>query len=254
MIEQLGVRGVQVEELYDLEGSGDSSAFGFIFLFKWTGIEARSMSVSTTTPEGMFFARQEVANACATLAILHILLNSTVDVGPVLTNFRDFTQDLPADMRGLCLSNSLEIRQAHNEFGDLEAQLAHGAEDAEGTQDPFHYVAFVRKNGVLYELDGMRDGPVAHGAVGDEWASRVLEIVRERVAHHAQTDIRFSLMAVVADQREWLRSQPALASVLADEEAKWSGYRKRRLQSVPSVSAKVQDLLASLQAKGLLSK
>ena len=35
LIDDLGVKGVQVEEIYDLSKPLDSSIFGFVFLFKW---------------------------------------------------------------------------------------------------------------------------------------------------------------------------------------------------------------------------
>ncbi len=69
MIDDFGVKGVQVEEIYDLSKPLDSSIFGFIFLFKWierrsrrsksAGLEASSNYV--TDPNlinKMFFAHQ----------------------------------------------------------------------------------------------------------------------------------------------------------------------------------------------------
>ena len=190
---------------------------------------------------------------------MHILLNSSVDLGPVLENFKSFSQELPSDMRGLCLSNSLEIRQIHNEFGNLNEILAFGddedeKDDGKKSKDPFHFVAFIYKNGTIYELDGLKESPKTHVKCDvTEWESKVLEIIRTRVAPDSESEIRFNLMALCADRRESLKAEiaglsaklsseysenesPEKTSLLTkrfqaqqeldEEEAKWSRYRK----------------------------
>ena len=191
---------------------------------------------------------------------MHILLNfdggenENVQLGSVLENFKSFSQDLPADMRGLCLSNSLEIRQIHNEFGNIEEILAFGEEDEdigkdnkEKSKDPFHFVSFISKNGQIYELDGLRDAPLVHFVEEEmememaedgkgncssnssslsenkesenkksEWTTKVLEIIKKRT--RGNTEIRFNLMAVVVDRRERLRAEIAELNVKIDND------------------------------------
>lgn len=62
-----------------------------------------------------------IHNACATQALLHVLLNAPhLDVGPVLENFRSFTLPLPPEMRGDAMNGADEIRRAHNSFARAE--------------------------------------------------------------------------------------------------------------------------------------
>lgn len=273
-----------------------SNVFGFIFLYKWerTDIGNSDNPVQELDFEAdVFFAKQEISNACATQAILHILLNADekhFERGEILSNFLSFAKDLPADMRGLCLSNSLEIRQAHNEFGNLEEYLAFGDDDEDNdkaknkSQEPFHFVAFIYKDSTVYELDGLKDAPVKYPCSDGLWTEKVLKIICDRIT--GKQEVRFSLMAVVDDQRESLKSRLQeltdrieantedcrelkaerfkLQQLYDDEVAKWTRYRKdwearkREMAKVavptvkaPALSAPVQNLLKSLESKGL---
>ena len=52
-------------------------------------------------------------------AIINLLLNidsNDVSLGNTLENFKNFTQNFDAGLRGLTLSNSEEIRELHNSF------------------------------------------------------------------------------------------------------------------------------------------
>eukprot|EP00096_Caligus_rogercresseyi_P012700 TRINITY_DN5410_c0_g1_i2.p1 TRINITY_DN5410_c0_g1~~TRINITY_DN5410_c0_g1_i2.p1 ORF type:complete len:141 (+),score=31.20 TRINITY_DN5410_c0_g1_i2:46-423(+) len=91
LCEDMGVPGVQVEEIYDLESlkgeeEDESPVLGFIFLFRWME-ERRSRKKLTEATEhlyekdptivnnSLFFAQQMVPNSCATHALVSILLN-----------------------------------------------------------------------------------------------------------------------------------------------------------------------------------
>lgn len=75
--------------------------YGLIFLFKWRP-ESDPRPVEPEGHSRVFFARQIITNACATQAILSILMNSpSVELGDELTQLRDFSLLFPPDMKGM---------------------------------------------------------------------------------------------------------------------------------------------------------
>ena len=105
LVESFGVRNVELSELWSLddgslaaltnpmEGVENAAVHGLIFLFKWQsssshkndgGNDAEEANLEDghgvpltgdDVPPGMFFAKQVTHNACATQAILSVLLN-----------------------------------------------------------------------------------------------------------------------------------------------------------------------------------
>ncbi|KAG0211425.1 ubiquitin carboxyl-terminal hydrolase [Mortierella sp. GBA30] len=210
LIKGIGVSGIQVEEIYsiDRETLEDlKPVHGLIFLFKWQGRDPAAVSESQAPIEydndNVFFAQQVITNACATQAILSILMNSpTVQLGEELTNFKSFVSDFPAELKGHAISNSDVIRAVHNSFARSDPFINEMNDpNAKEKEDLFHFIAYTPVNGNLYELDGLQEGPRNHGPCpGDSWLDKVGPIIQARMAQYAGGEIRFNLMAVVDDR------------------------------------------------------
>jgi hypothetical protein len=61
------------------------------------------------------------------------------------------------------------------------------------------FIAFVPFNGTVYELDGLKAGPVVLGH-GEDWLTIVRPAIEERMARYSQGEIRFNLMAIVGSR------------------------------------------------------
>ncbi|KAB5536777.1 hypothetical protein PHYPO_G00111250 [Pangasianodon hypophthalmus] len=221
LVEDFGVKGVQVEEIYDLQSKCQSPVYGFIFLFKWIEERRSRRKVSTLVDEtsvidddivnDMFFAHQLIPNSCATHALLSVLLNcSGVELGSTLSRMKAFTKGFSPESKGYAIGNAPELAKAHNSHARPEPR--HLPEKQNGisavrTMEAFHFVSYVPIKERLFELDGLKTYPIDHGPWGEEeeWTDKARRVIMERIglatAGEPYHDIRFNLMAVVPDRR-----------------------------------------------------
>ncbi|TPX39252.1 hypothetical protein SeMB42_g06390 [Synchytrium endobioticum] len=261
LVENFGVHGFEFQEIWDLESLERENPLGIIFLFKYIP-SAPSGLVQEDAP-GVFFAKQVINNACATQAIISILLNrSDIDPGPILSEFKAFTAEFPPDMRGYALSNSDQIRTIHNSFAKSDPFISDQTKDPEEEEDAFHFISYLPINGALYELDGLRSGPILHGQCDEKaWIKTVKPIIERRIGEYASEEIRFNMIALVKSKRAEIRKQLGTASeseqhtlqdMLALEEEKWSKWRSENSRRKHNWIAFAVELLKQLAAKGQL--
>lgn len=212
LMELIGVKNVEVEELYALDSDHLNSirpVYGLIFLFKWQGGPPAAREAAD--PPGIFFANQVVTNACATQAILSILLNQddSVDIGDELRNLKEFGLALDPVMRGEVIGTSDVIRAAHNSFSPPEHMLGDPSAPKSGEkEDAFHFVSYIHRSGCIWELDGLQSGPIKLAECSEnEWPDRVGPLIQERITKYSEREIRFNLMALIRDRRVVLREQ-----------------------------------------------
>ncbi|XP_047560242.1 ubiquitin carboxyl-terminal hydrolase isozyme L5 isoform X2 [Lutra lutra] len=245
-----GCRGAQVEEIWSLEPENFEKlkpVHGLIFLFKWQpGEEPAGSVVQDSRLDTIFFAKQVINNACATQAIVSVLLNCThqdVHLGETLSEFKEFSQSFDAAMKGLALSNSDVIRQVHNSFA-RQQMFEFDAKTSAKEEDAFHFVSYVPVNGRLYELDGLREGPIDLGACNqDDWISAVRPVIEKRIQKYSEGEIRFNLMAIVSDRKMIYEQKIAELQRQLAEEPMDTDQGSNMLSAIQSEVAKNQMLI-----------
>uniref|UniRef100_A0A671SR61 Ubiquitin carboxyl-terminal hydrolase n=1 Tax=Sinocyclocheilus anshuiensis TaxID=1608454 RepID=A0A671SR61_9TELE len=276
LIKGFGCKGAQVEEIWSMEPENFENlkpVHGLIFLFKWQpGEEPAGSIVQDSRLEEIFFTKQVINNACATQAIVSVLLNCThpdMHLGETLTEFKEFSQSFDAAMKGLALSNSEVIRQVHNSFA-RQQMFEFDAKSSAKEEDAFHFVSYVPANGRLYELDGLREGPIDLGVCNeDDWISAVRPVIEKRIqkggyyccspcsfmtelgfikaflllnpSRYSEGEIRFNLMAIVSDRKMiYEKKIVELQAQLTEEEPMDTDQSGNHVSSIQSEIAKYQ--------------
>lgn len=203
LIDNFGVKDVAVEEIYALsEIPMDKKNHGFIFLFKYQQGDYQADNRPIASEEetgGLFFAKQTIQNACATQAILSVLFNSpSLDLGLSLSEFKEFTREFDPESRGLSIGNSEIIRNAHNLFARPEVFVSDDEKYSKKggkSEDVYHFIAYVPFNGSVYELDGLKPGPINIGA-GEDWIQVAKPAIEERMAKFSASETAFALLTI----------------------------------------------------------
>ena len=207
LIKNIGVKGVQVDEIIDLDVLENDSepVYGLIFLFKYLQNSGYKPNVLSFWDPDLYFAKQEVQNACATQAILGILLNNEdkLDIGLTLKELKSFSKDMDPTTRGLAISNSEKIRVEHNKFSHPEPFIFTKTKAVDG-DDVFHFVAYIHFKNAIYEIDGLQNGPILikENVKNEDWIKEVKPSILNRINLYAQSEIKFNLLALVPDRLE----------------------------------------------------
>jgi ubiquitin carboxyl-terminal hydrolase L5 len=216
LVENIGVRDVEFQEVVSLDEASLAElgeVLGLIFLFKWRD-DVPPRNTMSAVPEGLFFAKQVINNACATQAILSVLMNTTpdqLDIGETLNDLRSFTEGLDDESKGFAIGNSELIRKSHNSFRpSVSLEILHEEDKRKG--EAFHFVSYVWFNGKVFELDGLQAGPVQVGdcAERSSWLSVVGPHIQSRIEEYTSagdSEIRFNLLAITKDRRTALKAQ-----------------------------------------------
>lgn len=148
--------------------------------------------------------KQTIREACGSYGLLHCAINGParefIAPGSTLEKLRNAAIPLDKDARAQMLYDNEEFEKAHQSVApmgdtpmpDLGPDPAHG-----------HFVAYVKANGHLWELEGSREGPLDRGVLQDGedvLSPRALELGLKRIidlqGSSGEKDIRFSCTAL----------------------------------------------------------
>jgi len=278
-----GVEGIECVELIDLEDmSSVSDALGFIFFLykcqKEDNIEGSFVQDSRL--DKIFFAQQVITNACATQALINILMNcdaNKIKLGEILTSLKGFCEGFDANMKGLTISNSDQIRAVHNSFSNstiFEFDDKFSPKNA----DSFHFISYIPIENRLYELDGLQVAPLDHGPIeaGTNWVHAACPVIRARMNRYLSSNIHFSLLVLVPERKalytarleELTRKKETQGTIIdaesaemnelrekiAYEHSKMQGYHVENVRRRHNYLPMIITLLSQIAAKGKLTE
>ncbi|TVY80856.1 Ubiquitin carboxyl-terminal hydrolase [Lachnellula suecica] len=239
ILREYGVEDVKVQEAFGLDDEMlaflHRPVYGLIFLFRYHDEKDDIDDENTPNcPKHVWFANQTTNNACATIALLNIVMNvPEINLGEALGSFKETTRGLKPAYRGQRLSDNESIRNVHNSFArrmdmlDSDLCLQNNFEKWERSkkntkrkkttsskrkkkdedENGFHFIAYVPVDGVVWRLDGLQRQPINLGETGDDWIQVAIQHIRERIV--GEDGVQFSLLSLCKSPIKAIRQQVA---------------------------------------------
>lgn len=151
--------------------------------------------------EPVIWFKQTIGNACGSIGLLHCALNEPAFIRPgsELATIRSRALPLQMTERADMLYHYEPFERAHKSFESVGDTPVPVGWDHAGQ----HFVAFVKAEGKLWELEGGRKGPLERGSLGqdeDVLSPRALELGLGRIIKlekdNGGEDLRFSCIAL----------------------------------------------------------
>ncbi|CRG96219.1 deubiquinating/deneddylating enzyme, putative [Plasmodium gallinaceum] len=197
-----------IETKYNKLLKNNTYIYGIIFLFNIGNDYNNDKYIEHNVPENLFFAKQVIPNACATQAILSIVLNKDIELNEEIKNMKNFSKHFDSSMKGLTLSNCNFLRNIHNSYKvPIYIDKEDFYDDKKNT-DAFHFVSYIQYDKSVYLLDGLQKGPVLIKNEDTELNKDWIDIVRgdikkeiERICNSKnEKDNRFNILTVIKDK------------------------------------------------------
>ncbi|KAH9840782.1 cysteine proteinase [Rhodofomes roseus] len=275
LLHKLGVRGLEVTEIYDIEpwATDHLDPHGLIFCYMCTDSEETNTSaLEGEDAEKVWFANQLSNDACASHALLNVLLNCPhVDLGGELQELQAVTAEISPVMRGLAVSSSQFIRDAHNSLArpadirgslqviaraTLEADKARvkaakgpptkkrktiaspskSTENGDQMQEQYHFIGYVPAHGKVWELDGLQRTAIEVGELDSQSSSGSstrgwMDIVRPA--------LRMKMHAYMASENDHVRYN--LLAIVDEKYLSASDELEMRKRERQAIERRLQD-------------
>ena len=205
LIKNIGVKGVQFEEILSLDSleNSNNQIYGLIFISQYIKNIISTPNILSNWDKDLFFSKQLIENANAIQAILGILLNNEdkIDIGSNLKKLKIDMAEMDPVTRGITLSNNEILKKENNKFK---------VPNNEG--DIYHFVTFIHFRNEIYELDGLREGPILFDKNVEfkDWIKKIKSSLNEKIYLYGNNELKFNILALVPDKLEQLKNKKEL--------------------------------------------
>lgn len=121
ILREIGIEGVNVQELFTVDQEQLSflpPIHGLVLLFRHRQFDQHKQE--EVCPDNVWFANQLPGqNSCATLAMIHALINVSdpdIDIGERMRQFKGFTKEMTPLQRGHTFASWKYVKDIHNSF------------------------------------------------------------------------------------------------------------------------------------------
>ncbi|KAJ4295974.1 hypothetical protein N0V88_004676 [Collariella sp. IMI 366227] len=155
--------------------------------------------------EPIIWFKQTIGDACGSIGLLHCAINGAnpkfILPGSILEKLRNDAVPLAKDERAQMLYDSKDFEEAHQSVAALGDTAIPQLGSGEHTGQ--HFVAYIKANGHLWELEGSRQGPLDRGRLEEDedvLSPKALELGLKRIIQleldSGGQDLRFSCIAL----------------------------------------------------------
>lgn len=206
LIKNIGVKGIQVEEILSLESleNLNTPIYGLIFLSKYIENKSYTPNILSTWDKDLFFSKQIIENVNAIQSLLEIIFNNDdkIDLSPDLKELKLSMNEMSPITKGLTITNCEKIKNEQNKLISLTNDLNKNDEDV------YHFVTIINFKKNVYELDGVQEGPILleQDVEFNNWTKTIKNILIEKINFFSNNEIKFNLFVLIPDKLEQLNN------------------------------------------------
>ncbi|KAJ8253385.1 hypothetical protein GJAV_G00212340 [Gymnothorax javanicus] len=158
--------------------------------------EAKIKAQGQAVNADVYFMRQTIGNACGTIGLIHAVANNQArlefEPNSALKKFLEESKSMSPEDKAAFLEKDESIRVTH------ESSAQEGQTEAPSLDEKvdLHFIAFVNVGGSLYELDGRKPFPIAHGKTTEESFLEDATKVCRRFMARDPDELRFTVFHI----------------------------------------------------------
>eukprot|EP00457_Paulinella_chromatophora_P010132 gb/GEZN01010223.1/.p1 GENE.gb/GEZN01010223.1/~~gb/GEZN01010223.1/.p1 ORF type:complete len:327 (-),score=47.24 gb/GEZN01010223.1/:238-1218(-) len=199
-LNKLGVRNHRLVDIYgtdpELLDMVEGPVRSVLLLFPH---KPSSQTLSPTQHPSVWHTYQYVRGACGSVGLLHAVMNNLDNIE---LDDNSFYGKFAADSRHLTPAARAALFYQNEEVEAIHQQTARAdgtsQDTSYSTNQNLHFNAFVHRAGGLYELDGLKAGPVFHGPTTPATLLQdAVRVIETQFMAKDPSNINFTMMALV---------------------------------------------------------